>query len=708
MKPFIAFLFLVWPRSYDLRHMIERNLLLVSLILAMTSVNSFCQKADRQSLPELIQQNIVALGPAWNFVGDTSEFAHTSTHFRRIVSQRSLLDLDSLRQIGHLALLQAQKVHYSKGVMDVCLGFSAAYVDKYAIDSAKYYSIVATQIAEYLKDRSILIRSHLSYGWALIYDHSDYDGADSSFRVAYELAKSYGNNHLIKESLTRLVKINYLKWDLVSAYRFNKELAELCKVTMDVKGMVNANYMLASLYAEMDLSDRQFEVAIQCLQLVKTDSDTQTRYIAQNTAAYAYFKKGLYDSAIYYAHKNIPLARRINKYPSCLTYLAKAFLEKNQLDSARYYFEKMLRYAEDNRSYIDIFLYHDLGEVEFRAGNFAGALSYFQLAELNIEKPSVAVQSKIYKSLYNYYVSQGDVDRASYYLHLYSIKVDSIRNVQNSFKVDVAAIEYEAEKLYAQLQLVTKDKELQATLLEKHKQQESMIMASIIFCVGFLLMGFLRYRRQKDHKAKQALMKERLRISRELHDEVGSTLSGIAMYTHLASNQVKNALEKEAQRSLSIMQTSASEMVTKLSDIVWLINPEQDTISELFDRLEVYACQMASAKDMKVRMDVHAGIAHYHIPMEARRNIYLFCKEAINNAVKYSNGSQIELKASVAGNLIKVSVKDDGQGFDELTIRRGNGLRNMIHRAQEIGAHCHIASRVNEGSQIEMQYNLTH
>src|SRR6185503_9040596 len=121
------------------------------------------------------------------------------------------------------------------------------------------------------------------------------------------------------------------------------------------------------------------------------------------------------------------------------------------------------------------------------------------------------------------------------------------------------------------------------------------------------------------------------------------TLSGIAMYSHVAKEQVKNAERINAENSLSIMQKSAGEMVNKLSDIVWLINPEQDTISELFERLEEYARQMAPLKNMQIRMDLPIGLSKIHIPIEARRNIYLFCKEAINNAVKYSNGSLIQL-----------------------------------------------------------------
>ena len=79
--------------------------------------------------------------------------------------------------------------------------------------------------------------------------------------------------------------------------------------------------------------------------------------------------------------------------------------------------------------------------------------------------------------------------------------------------------------------------------------------------------------------------------------------------------------------------------------------------------------------------------------MESRRNIYLFCKEAINNAVKYSNGTLLELNIKEVNNILEFSVSDNGKGFDAVMVRRGNGLENMQKRADEIGAKLTIQSK---------------
>src|SRR6185436_16736123 len=126
------------------------------------------------------------------------------------------------------------------------------------------------------------------------------------------------------------------------------------------------------------------------------------------------------------------------------------------------------------------------------------------------------------------------------------------------------------------------ENKLQTALVQQQSQRKNFAYAGI----GVVLIaggyGFYRFRKRKKLQSQQALMNERLRISRELHDEVGATLSGIAMYSHLTKEQIKNAQINEVEKSLNIMQQSSGEMVNKLNDIVWLINPDQDSLQKLF------------------------------------------------------------------------------------------------------------------------------
>ena len=149
-------------------------------------------------------------------------------------------------------------------------------------------------------------------------------------------------------------------------------------------------------------------------------------------------------------------------------------------------------------------------------------------------------------------------------------------------------------------------------------------------------------------------------------------------------------------------------MVDKLSDIVWLVNPQKDSLQQLLERLEQYAEDMATVKGMEVRITVSPRLSGINLPVESRRSIYLFCKEAINNAVKYSNANVLELSLVEHNNKrFEIAVADNGKGFDVATARNGNGLTNMRQRAAEMGAEYRLDTRPGEGTRISIILKFT-
>lgn len=211
---------------------------------------------------------------------------------------------------------------------------------------------------------------------------------------------------------------------------------------------------------------------------------------------------------------------------------------------------------------------------------------------------------------------------------------------------------------------------------------------------------------QQKSRQKQAILNERLRISRDLHDEVGATLSGISMYSHIAKEQIKGQSRDVLFSSLNIMQESSNEMVKKLNDIIWLLNPEQARLQQLFERLEEYIRQLAEFSNVSVSVDIIDHISAIELPLEARKNIYLIFKEAINNSFKYSQAGSISLSIKTEKPNLEFILEDDGAGFDIETVKRGNGLNNMQSRANEIGAVINLHSFPGNGTRLSLTYRL--
>lgn len=226
----------------------------------------------------------------------------------------------------------------------------------------------------------------------------------------------------------------------------------------------------------------------------------------------------------------------------------------------------------------------------------------------------------------------------------------------------------------------------------------------VLLALGLLslLYALYRYRIRQLRKIYQV----REGISRDLHDEVGSTLSGIAMYSHVAQSQLHSEHPMSARESIHIIQKSATDMVTRLNDIVWTIQPKHDSLQKLTERLQEFGSEASVASGIRVNTHISAKLNDVKLPMKSRHSIYLVCKEAMHNAIKYSHAETLDLYVRDTGQGLLFEVVDNGCGFDAGQIKRGNGLDNMQARAEEIKAHFAIHSHPNQGTSVRLTYKF--
>ena len=279
---------------------------------------------------------------------------------------------------------------------------------------------------------------------------------------------------------------------------------------------------------------------------------------------------------------------------------------------------------------------------------------------------------------------------------------DSLFNEESIRKTEGYKMQYQFGIKEEQIKLLIAENKLKTVLESKQKQQKNFAYTGIAVILLFGGFGFYRYRRSKKLQSHEAMVNERLRISQELHDEIGATLSGIAMYSHLAKEQLKNSQTGYIENSLSIIQNNAGEMVNKLNDIVWLINPGHDTLKQLMQRLEDYAVQMAAVKKIRIISNINGWEQESLLNAEIRRNIYLLFKEAINNAIKYSNATLLEFYAKNENNKVEIMLKDNGDGFEVDTVKRGNGLNSIKQRGKDIGADVQLIASPGKGCMLKM------
>ncbi len=212
------------------------------------------------------------------------------------------------------------------------------------------------------------------------------------------------------------------------------------------------------------------------------------------------------------------------------------------------------------------------------------------------------------------------------------------------------------------------------------------------YCISFLVLTGILYSIYK-FRLNQVLKFQSVRnkIASDLHDDVGSTLSSIAIYSELANAEVNGTSAKASSLLLSINE-NARITIDSMSDIVWAINPKNDRFENLLARMRTLASAILEAKNIDLRFDSSATLSILKLTMEKRKNIYLIFKEMINNVVKYSDGKNCTVRLWLSGKMLNMEVTDDGHGFDMNNCNSGNGLTNMKRRSNEMHGSLKIES----------------
>ncbi len=223
---------------------------------------------------------------------------------------------------------------------------------------------------------------------------------------------------------------------------------------------------------------------------------------------------------------------------------------------------------------------------------------------------------------------------------------------------------------------------------------------------GFLIYSLYRYRLRRLLE----LERIRTRIATDLHDDIGSSLSQIAILSEVVRQKVG---DNGANEPLNLIADTSREMVDSMSDIVWAINPQKDHLSDLVQRMRRFAGDILDAKDVLYRFHLSEKSNDVALGADVRREVYLMFKECLNNLVKYADASEVDLSVQVENNSLIIMVKDNGKGFEVAEKLNGNydsfggnGLINMRRRTENLGGKFEIDSEPKQGTKVTMKIPL--
>ncbi|WP_428662713.1 tetratricopeptide repeat-containing sensor histidine kinase [Runella sp.] len=330
------------------------------------------------------------------------------------------------------------------------------------------------------------------------------------------------------------------------------------------------------------------------------------------------------------------------------------------------------------------------------------------------------------KILYLIYKEMGDVKKAMTHFEEYMMETEYITNLKNQNQLAIQQRNYEVEKV----QLVADNQRVIAGSLQKINYFLWGILLLTALFTGILSFFYYRIRQQKkqiglmndeleekvtlrtielsaanaellrkNREIEEAFWKgqstERKRVSADLHDEIGSALSTIAIFSDLTKRKAQKTAP-ELVGELERIGLKSREMIQTMRDTIRALN--EDNPQSIWDRMQQYGIETLAAKNVALNWQITSDTAA-EVPFAAKRTLFLAFKEALNNIIKHAEATSVSVKNEVGNGQLTLIITDNGKGFDVGNAQNhGNGLRNFEERMKEIGGKINIESNAGKGT----------
>jgi len=225
----------------------------------------------------------------------------------------------------------------------------------------------------------------------------------------------------------------------------------------------------------------------------------------------------------------------------------------------------------------------------------------------------------------------------------------------------------------------------------------------IILAAAFFLYRLYNYR--IEHIL--AIERIRERIASDFHDDIGSALSSISIFSEVADKQLEqNASPEQTREIVSHISFHSRAMLEAMDDIIWAVNPQNDHFNDLAVRMREFAIPLLEARNIHFDIDIQEDVLNTRINMEARKNIFMIFKECINNILKHAGCEAMKVTINKLNNQLELIITDNGKGFDVNAPHSRNGLKNMQRRAAEIKGKIQVISQPGNGTVTKLRVNI--
>ena len=524
-------------------------------------------------------------------------------------------------------------------------------------------------------------------------------------------ASAYNNIGAVNRSLA-------LYEDALSAYLKALKIYE-SKNDLNKQATVNNN--IGMVYSYLNMNDKAIEYHLKAKAVFEKEHNQKGISETYNNIAIIYANDGKLDEALQYFKQSLAIEEELQDkkgIAESANNVGAVYYYMSKIDSALVYFKQSVA-------------------IEQSIGNFAGvAASYNNIAQVLIENDRVEASKSFIDSAYyfanqsktavdietalnnysQYYEAKNDAKTALKYFKAYSTFKDSTLNIDTNTKVAKLEIQFQTEK---------KEKEIlaqRADLAEKEldlSKKNIYILGLVALAIVLSLLGFLFYNQQKlknrqlqkENQLKDALVKietqnhlqeQRLRISRDLHDNIGAQLTFII--SSLDNLKYGFKLPEKLNYKLKTISEFTTTTIYELRDTIWAMNKSEISLEDLQLRISNFIDKANHASEVvNFNFEADANLPN-NLTFSSIDgiNMYRIIQEAINNSLKYADATQINVMFKRDDASLKILIDDNGKGFDIATASIGNGLNNIKKRAHDLNAKCTVNSKLGQGTSIDL------
>ncbi len=565
-------------------------------------------------------------------------------------------------EYGLAGIQLSKKLRFDKGTAGCYLNTSTAFLNSYKIDTAIFYLDTAIVYSHKAGDDNRTGLAYLNRADAYRQVQNFSQSLKDSDTALHFADKA--NNDDVRGRVYQTIAAVYYRQELYDqSIAYNEKAIEMYRKIGNMRMTAMALNNLALPYKSIKNYAGAITANKEAIRITDSLKDYANLSLFNGNLSNVYFLMDNFTEAEKYADKAMEYAniqQSDNLAAQAMLFKAEIYLKQKKYEAAIEVMVKALVFFKETDDTQNIYLSADiLADAYYATGNFAKAVEFMRVGK--------EANDSLTKWKYD----------------------DDLVALQTKFKVD------EKDKA---IQLLAKDQELQKQKLRQ--QWLLMIAAAAVALLVFIGAWMLLNRNRLKQRMKE--LELRNQIAADLHDEVGSSLSSIHMLSQMANTNVESDNQKNI---LDRVSTNAKETMERMSDIVWMIKPGETETGSLKHRMERFAYEICSSKNIALQMkldELSAGPRgeNMKLTMEQKKNIYLVFKEAVNNAVKYSGTEKLDVTASIQNKELTLCVKDSGKGFDSSIIKKGNGLDNMQNRAKESGGVLTVESTENTGTTI--------